>query len=153
MQVGSGKADPQRKESTMDGESRSLRGRRILVVDDSELMTSLVEEALNAWGADVVAVNSGQNAMLLASFGRFDLVLLDLIMPQPDGWAVLQFLKNTQPDLVQRTVVVTADRYDGKAVGVLERDGIAHLSKPFMLEELRKVVCRLASLPNPTAAA
>ena len=70
-----------------------LNGKRVLVVDDSPEMTSLLAEVFADAGARVTQANRGQDAMDLLAADRFDLVLMDLTMPQPDGWRVLRFVR------------------------------------------------------------
>jgi two-component system, cell cycle response regulator len=66
---------------------------RILVVDDVAQNVHLLEAVLEAHGYDVVSATDGQTALELAVSAKPDLVLLDVMMPQPDGYAVCRRLR------------------------------------------------------------
>jgi CheY-like chemotaxis protein len=131
----------------------SLHGSRVLVVDDSTEITALVAEVFRDCGARVVAVNTGREALTMLQFSDFDLVVLDLAMPGVDGWRLLDFMEDLNPDLLRRALVVTARSYDTKALGLLRGLGVAHLLKPFLLEDLRAAASRVLSTAGPTVAA
>jgi CheY-like chemotaxis protein len=61
---------------------------RVLVVDDSDQLVSLIEMWLEDENYDVVTATSGRQALEAAAAHRPDIVLLDLVIPQPDGLAV-----------------------------------------------------------------
>lgn len=130
-----------------------LKGRRILVVDDSRQITDIVATTFSRCGAKVVAANTGWDAMRHLRHERLDLVILDLAMPVPDGWHVLQFMRRVHPDLMRRTIVLTARRYDDRAVNSLKELGIPYMFKPFALDGLRGAASRLlaSSVPSLTA--
>lgn len=66
----------------------------ILVVDDNELNRDLLRRNLEPEGYQIVLATNGVEAMELAAVERFDLVLLDLLMPEMDGFSVLQHMKS-----------------------------------------------------------
>ena len=133
-----------------------LAGRKILVVDDSREITSLVGDILGDAGAEVSTVNTGQEAMALLEAGEFDVLLLDLTMPKPNGWDVLEFIGKTVPYVLEfigktvprmfsRTVVLTGMCYDRDVAKTLQDKGITHLFKPFQIDSLRQTVCGVLS--------
>jgi len=122
-----------------------LSGRRILVVDDSPEITSLVEDILCADGAQVSTAHTGREAMALLLAEKFDVLLLDLTMPEPNGWDVLEFVGKTVPRMFARTAVLTGMCYDRDAAKTLQDKGITHLFKPFRIDSLRETVCGLLS--------
>ena len=69
---------------------------RILVVDDVPENVRLLEAVLEAQGYDVVSATDGHAALDLAVSARPDLVLLDVMMPQPDGLASKRRLRSCQ---------------------------------------------------------
>ncbi|MCP4377016.1 MAG: response regulator transcription factor [bacterium] len=120
-----------------------LQGQRILIVDDSVQITSLLSDVFTRCGSTVEVVNSGQEALDILSGGQFDLVILDLIMPPPDGREVLEFMRNTRPETLIRTILLTGDRYHHRISGI-EDDDIQIIYKPFDLSMLRATAaCRL----------
>jgi CheY-like chemotaxis protein len=80
---------------------RSRRGSiRVLVVDDSNELTKLIALWLEEEGYAVVTATTGREALDAASVYYPDIVLLDLIMPPPDGFAVCAALRNPLPPQV-----------------------------------------------------
>ena len=69
---------------------------RILVVDDVPENVRLLEAVLEPHGYDVVSATDGQAALELAESAKPDLVLLDVMMPQPDGLAVCRSFASTR---------------------------------------------------------
>jgi CheY-like chemotaxis protein len=74
---------------------------RVLVVDDSDQLVALIEMWLQDEGYDVVTATSGRQAIESAAVYRPDIVLLDLVIPQPDGLIVAERLRRqAQPPVV-----------------------------------------------------
>ena len=114
-------------------------------MDDSKEIVSLVEDILCDDGANVSTAHTGQEAMVLLEAEIFDALLLDLTMPRPNGWDVLEFIGKTVPHMLARTAVLTGMCYDRDVAKILQDKGIAHLFKPFQVDSLRKIVCGLLS--------
>src|SRR6186997_3389111 len=83
--------------SGSEGKRSRLGTVRVLVVDDSNELTRLVALWLEEEGYAVVTASSGREALDAASVYYPDIVLLDLIMPPPDGFAVCEALRNHLP--------------------------------------------------------
>ena len=107
---------------------------RILVVDDEDRITSFVSRALTADGFDVETANNGTDGLKLARSGRYDLVLLDLLLPVLDGVAVLEELLTSHPD--QPVLVLSAVSDVRARVRCLQLGAADYLAKPFDLTEL-----------------
>lgn len=75
----------------------SVKRRRVLIVDDISDITALLGELVTLLGHDAVLANHGDAAIALAREFHPDLVLLDLAMPDPDGFEVARRLR-AQPD-------------------------------------------------------
>lgn len=130
-----------------------LKGLHVLVVDDYPEMASLVGEILSDEGAFVVPANSGASAIALTMLMHFDMLVLDLRMPQPDGIKIIEFLKATNPGLLRRTVVLTGMSFDPNAMGLVDRLHIPCISKPFQVSDLVAVAARIALPGNPSIPA
>ena len=131
-----------------------LRDRRILVVDDSVQITSLLDEVFTQCGSTVVTANSGREALGMLTSEEFDLVILDLIMPPPNGLDVLEFMREARPDILGRTLLLTGDRYHHIAVSGIDESEIPILYKPFNLALLRAAAaCRLVKCSKALGAA
>jgi DNA-binding response OmpR family regulator len=80
---------------------------RVLVADDSDLLVGLIASWLESEGYAVLTATTGQQALDVAAVHRPDVVLLDLIMPQPDGFEVCAKLKRLPqpPEIILMTGV------------------------------------------------
>lgn len=117
---------------------------KILMVDDDKLVTDLLEKLLKADGYQTVTVNDSSKAIEVAQAETPDLVLLDLMMPQPDGFRVCRMLREVPEFKKLPIIIVTAlDDSDSRAVafGAGAND---YLTKPFHPDELsEKIVAAL----------
>jgi two-component system OmpR family response regulator len=122
--------------------------RRVLVVDDQEDIREMARLVLTGAGYDVATASSGREALRLAREAPFDLMLLDINMPELDGWATLRLLRadETHDDLKVAMFSVKSEVRD-KVAGL--KDGaIDYLTKPFSVDEL---VTRVARILAPAA--
>lgn len=104
---------------------------RILAVDDDPEIQLLLRYTLSGGGNDVVFAGSAAEAESLLAAGRFDLVLLDLVLPDADGRVLLRRIRE-QPAHAATPVIVLSGR-DGAAVRAecLALGASACLAKPF----------------------
>lgn len=120
---------------------------RVLVVDDEPRIVSFVSRALSAEGFQVDGAHDGVRALELAKTGRYELVVLDLLLPHVNGISVLRDLLESRPD--QRVLVLSALTDVETKVRCLEFGASDYLSKPFSLAEL---IARVrARLRQPSA--
>ena len=108
---------------------------RILVVDDFPENVRLLEAVLVAHGYQTVSATDGQAALELAESARPDLVLLDVMMPQPDGYAVCRRLRERERTAVLPVIMLTAS--DGpEKTKAIEAGADDFIPKPFDRAEL-----------------
>ncbi|HEX6579717.1 MAG TPA: response regulator transcription factor [Actinomycetota bacterium] len=120
---------------------------RVLVVDDEPRIVSFVSRALSAEGFQVDGAHDGIQGLELAKTGRYELVVLDLLLPYMNGISVLRDLLESRPD--QRVLVLSALSDVETKVQCLEFGASDYLSKPFSLAEL---IARVrARLRQPSA--
>ncbi|HEY0151577.1 MAG TPA: response regulator transcription factor [Longimicrobium sp.] len=108
---------------------------RILVVEDEARLASAVERYLreNAFAVDVA--HAGKDALFLANVNPYDAIVLDIGIPEPDGFEVLRRLR--ERGNAARVLILTArDSVDDRISG-LELGADDYLVKPFALGELR----------------
>jgi DNA-binding response OmpR family regulator len=108
---------------------------RLLVVEDDVTIGSLLESGLAAHGHAVTWVRGGRSALREATLAEFDLVLLDLGLPDLDGVEVCRQLRVRQPGCV--LVMLTARGEEMDVVVGLEAGADDYLTKPFRFAELR----------------
>ena len=107
---------------------------RLLVVDDEDAILEFVSYNLRKEGYDVVTAKDGDAALALTDASRFDLVILDIMLPGTDGFEVCRRLraKSDMPVLF----LSARDTELDKVVG-LELGGDDYLAKPFGIRELQ----------------
>lgn len=121
----------------------------VLVVDDDPAARELLSRFLNREGFAVRLAADGQEALRQARALRPDAILLDVMMPRMDGWAVLAALK-ADPVLVETPVVmVTMVRERGLAFSLGAAD---YLDKPVEWSRLKRVLDRFRAQPQPGSA-
>jgi DNA-binding response OmpR family regulator len=124
---------------------------RILIVDDEPKIRSFIGRALAAAGYATEFADSGAEGLRHAVATRYDLVILDLVMPDLDGRRVLGQLLAARPN--QAVIVLSCVADVAAKVDCLERGAQDYLTKPFSLAELlARVRVRLRVEPQPHAA-
>ena len=108
---------------------------RILVVDDVPENVRLLEAVLEAQGHDVVSATDGQTALELAVSAEPDLVLLDVMMPPPDGLEVCKRLREHEETAVLPVIMLTASVGSEKLTAI-EAGADDFIPKPFNRDEL-----------------
>ena len=111
------------------------RAGRILVVDDVRENVRLLEAVLEAHGYEVVSATDGHAALELAVSTKPDLVLLDVLMPQPDGYTVCRRLREQDETAVLPVIMLTASEGAEKTRSI-EAGADDFITKPFNQEEL-----------------
>ncbi len=132
--------------------------KKILVVDDEPAQMRLVDQVLTSNGYEVIKAGSGQEAVRVIYERKPDLVLLDVMMPEIDGWQTCRLIRevsdipvimltgkcNSEDDIV-RGLECGADEYLTKPVGNREllarvRAALRRAEKPSYLNQKRKVL-------------
>jgi DNA-binding response OmpR family regulator len=107
---------------------------RVLYVDDDPAMTAAVEQMLSSEGYDCESVTLGKQAVELARNNKYDIILLDIMMPDIDGYEVVERLRKAgvrTPILVQSGLVDREQAMEDLWLGTSE-----YLIKPFNKDEL-----------------
>jgi DNA-binding response OmpR family regulator len=121
---------------------------RILLVDDEQSVQTLLTYPLRRDGYEVIAAHDGQEALRRFSEQRFDLVVLDLMLPKLDGVEVCRRMRShSQVPIIMLTA--KGDEID-KVVG-LEMGADDYITKPFSMREFRsrvKAALRRAGMPR-----
>jgi len=126
---------------------------RVLVVDDEPAVRASLERALVAGGYAVTLAGDGEEALDRLVAGRFDLVVLDVMMPRLDGLEVARRLR-AAGDRTPVLMLTARDAVDDRVAG-LEAGADDYLVKPFALKELRarlRALLRRVEGPTPVLA-
>ena len=116
------------------GDSAPERRGRVLVVDDEAPITDLLSTALRYMGYDVATAKNGMAALEQASRVPPDLVVLDVMLPDIDGFEVCRRLR-ADGDFVPVIFLTARDAEEDRVTGFI-RGGDDYVTKPFSLEEL-----------------
>jgi DNA-binding NtrC family response regulator len=124
---------------------------RILVVDDEPALRRTLERALRNLDYDVVSVGDPHLAYELLDSADYDLVMLDIHMPQMTGDTLAIALLRRWPQLVGRVLIMTGDPWARRADWPAELHECLLLLKPFTLDALGSAVrsALLAQAPKP----
>ena len=104
---------------------------RVLVVDDDRFMLSLVGRLLSAKGYHVLQADHGEDAVDIASREPLDLILLDLLLPGEDGYAVCRRIKALPLNASVPVIFLTGMRGDQEMLEGLAAGGVDYVVKPF----------------------
>lgn len=108
---------------------------RILIADDDESVRRTAARALADAATEIVAAPDGMRALELADAASFDLALLDVHMPEADGWQVLDALRANAATRLMPVIVMSGDPANDAATG-LDRGADDCVAKPFLPREL-----------------
>ncbi len=107
--------------------------KKILVVDDKANVRTLVREYLTEQGFQVVTADNGQNALYNARHEKPDLILLDIMMPEMDGY---EFIRAYRKESETPIILLTAKLEESDKVIGLELGADDYVTKPFGMREL-----------------
>jgi DNA-binding response OmpR family regulator len=127
---------------------------RLLLIDDEPLILNFVARGFRAEGFEVDTADRAVEGLRAATRSRYDVIILDLLMPELDGVSLLRRLLDQRPE--QAIIVLSAVDEAASKVRCLELGAEDYLAKPFVLDELlARVRARLrrATEPTPTTIA
>lgn len=113
---------------------------KILIVDDELQATTLLEMLLSSRGYQTVAVNESSEAIDVARESDPDLIILDLMMPEPDGFKVCRMLRADSRFMLTPILIITAlDDTDSRIVA-FGAGADDYLIKPYNVDELVSII-------------
>lgn len=129
-----------------------MQSKPILIIDDDTELTNLLVEYLEPQGYAITLAHDGKTGLELATSGRhFDLIILDVMLPNLDGFEVLKKLRLTH---LTPVLMLTAKGDDFDRIFGLELGADDYLAKPFNHRELsariKAIVRRMELVPNHT---
>lgn len=124
--------------------------KRILVVDDEPRLAHLVRGYLERDGYEVATVGNGREALLVNREFNPDLIILDLMMPEMDGWEFMHYLRRERDTPV---IMLTARVDENDRVAGLEMGADDYLTKPFSPRELMARVRAVLRRTQPPESA
>jgi signal transduction histidine kinase/HPt (histidine-containing phosphotransfer) domain-containing protein/BarA-like signal transduction histidine kinase len=127
-------ADPGARDSERAAARARLNGARVLVVEDNAFNQQVVGEILEAAGATVAIASNGRNALASLSQDSYDLVLMDVHMPEMDGYEATRMIRATPALSGIRVIAMTADATAREREHCLAAGMNDFLAKPIDLE-------------------
>jgi len=127
-------------------DTNDLRGYRILIAEDNIINMMIAKKMLEDWKAEVIPAENGAKALdILAKDSAFDIILLDLEMPEVDGYTAIKEIRRSHAEIP--AIAFTAALLDNEMLQNLIKMGFVDCAlKPFIPQEL------LAKIKNATAA-
>jgi DNA-binding response OmpR family regulator len=120
-----------------------MDGHIILIVDDDSNVRELLRVNCVAQGLNVLTAGDGAEALRLVEQHIPELVILDVMMPEMDGWEVCKQIRDKYQDSIKVVMLTAKDTARDKIIGknILKAD--EYLTKPFDIDELLATVHRL----------
>lgn len=127
----------------MKNSTTSPQTKLILVADDEPDIVTIVEMILRSQGYDVLKAANGLEALELAERHSPDLILLDIMMPDMDGWEVLRLL-HVDPSTSEIPVAMISAKTGSRAkITSMQEGAVDYITKPFDSQELLSKVREL----------
>ncbi len=117
-----------------DTQQDDLYYKRVLLVEDDERVADFIRRGLKAEGYAVEVAVTGQDAILLATEGQFQTIILDLGLPDIDGQQICEYLRDQR--IETPILMLTARESTEAKVGGLRGGADDYMTKPFVFEEL-----------------
>jgi signal transduction histidine kinase/AmiR/NasT family two-component response regulator len=130
------------------------RGLRVLAVDDNSVNLMVISEVLRRFGAKVDEADGGVAAVALAGKNRYDLILMDIAMPDMDGPTALAHIRADETDrgvAPTPAVAVTAHALPHQVADYLANGFAAHVPKPFKPQDLYTALAEVVAASAFTA--
>ena len=129
-----------------------LEGTEIMVFEDNLMNQHLIIEQLTKWGCNVHTNLTLNNGLTILATKKIDLILMDLKMPNLNGFEVSKAIRSNENSLIRNTPIVAfsadfteQDRMDCKSIGIND-----FLLKPYTLNDLMSILIRNKRDNNPT---
>ena len=121
-----------------------LKGRRILLAEDNKINQMVATKILNKWEVEVTIANDGLEALDYIKTEKFDAVLMDINMPNMDGYEATREIRKLSDDTKNSIPVIalTASAFSSVEEAVIQAGMNDHVGKPFKPEELFQRIVR-----------
>jgi len=132
-----------------------VRGLRVLVAEDTPVNQKFILRLLDRWGHKTVLVDDGRKAVAEVSKAVFDVVLMDVQMPEMDGLESAAAIRRMETGSNRHTPIIamTAHAIKGDRERCLAAGMDEYLSKPIDAEKLKQIIERLTAAHSPPEAA
>jgi len=118
---------------------------KILLVDDDATVLDLVRETLEGCGYTIDTATNSQDALLKVKDGNYSMIIVDLLLPDMNGFILSQEIKRVNPTLADRILFISGILFGQSTVEHLGSIGAGFLSKPFQIDSLIEAVDKIAN--------
>jgi len=109
----------------------------ILIIDDNEQITKMISTFLDMSNHDCTIVNDGKEGLELIKTKQYDSIVLDLAMPEFDGFKILNTLQDEDPSQISKIIILTASSISLETVKKFKELGVSScLQKPVDIDQL-----------------
>lgn len=124
----------------------------ILIADDNPINLTVLKQVLSKWAVKTILVDNGQKAVNAILENKVDLVLMDLHMPDMDGFEASKLIRSMDATKAEVPIIAfTGDDWDGVAEQLQEAGIVDYLPKPYRLPELEAMILKyLPEAKGPT---
>jgi DNA-binding NtrC family response regulator len=119
----------------------SSRTYRLLIVDDENDLTDLLSQILGSEGYEIATAADGDEAIRILGDESFDAVLLDIMMPNRNGFEVLKYITKHHP--ATKTVMLTGYADLKSAVEAKQLGAVEYITKPYKLQTILSTLHRV----------
>lgn len=128
---------------------KSISGLKVLIADDYEINLQILVLSLKKMGMVSVVANNGEEAIALFNLHSFDLIMMDLMMPQIDGYdatrkiRMIEAEKKLTPSII---IAISANQLNETKEDLLEMGFNDMMPKPFIYNDLRLILSKYFEL-------
>lgn len=109
----------------------------VLIIDDNEQITKMISSFLDMSNHDCTVVNEGKEGLELIKTKQYDSIVLDLAMPEFDGYEILTTLQKEDPSQLRKIIILTASSVPIETVRKFKDLGVSScLQKPVDIDQL-----------------
>ena len=118
---------------------------KLLVVDDEKMIRQLIAKYAVFDGYEVAEAENGMQAVEMARAGSYDLIIMDIMMPELDGFGATRAIRDSgRPDARSLPILaMSANAFDSDVKAALESGMDGHIAKPFQVSELIAALARV----------
>ncbi|WP_171596148.1 cache domain-containing protein [Marinifilum caeruleilacunae] len=126
------------KKAQKNGFNKDLTGKKILIVDDYTVNITLIKQMLQSTGVTLSSADNGRSAVEECGESHFDLVLLDLQMPELNGYDTLKLIKKDNPEI--KIVAQTAYALANEKEQIMDSGFDGYIAKPIIKKNLLSII-------------
>ncbi|PRY14431.1 PAS domain S-box-containing protein [Pontibacter ummariensis] len=135
-------------ETEPEDHSQTLTHLRLLLAEDNEINQLLISTVLSEWGISLDMTSNGKEALQKLQQNQYDLVLMDMQMPELDGYEAIRQIRESFGEKASVPVIaLTAHATKGEIEKCMAAGADAYVSKPFDPEHLYRTIFKLTRVP------